>query len=79
MALTRVRVEENNGRLVIVDKQTGIYDDNPTVWHGNEELPITDEDISSGRVKYIGRGLKALGKIMVCYSQLFIYSNGSVA
>ena len=64
MALTRIKVKEVNGRLVIVDKQSGIFDDNPVVYHGNEELPITDEDISSGRVKYIGRGLAALKKIM---------------
>jgi hypothetical protein len=56
MALTRIKVEEINGTMEIVDKKTEIIDDNPVVYHGNEDLPITDDDISSGRVKYFGRG-----------------------
>ena len=60
MALTRIKVEQVNGKMEIVDKQTGIIDDDPVVYHGNEDLPITDDDIALGRVKYIGRGFDVL-------------------
>jgi len=46
----------------IVEKQTEIIDVNPIVYHGSEELPITDDDISTGQVKYIGRGISSLMK-----------------
>ena len=59
MALTRIKVEQVNGKMEIVDKKTGIIDDNPVVYHGNEDLPITDDDLALGRVKNIGRGFSA--------------------
>ena len=59
MSLTRIKVEQLNGKMKIVDKQTGIIDDNPVVYHGNEDLPITDDDVSLGCVQYIGRGFSA--------------------
>ena len=45
--------------MEIVDKQNGIIDDNPVIYYGNEDSHITDNDISSGRVKHIGRGFTA--------------------
>ena len=53
MSLTRVTVKWTNGKTEIVDKQTGIVDTNPIVYHGNEELPITDDE----NAKPIARGL----------------------
>ena len=60
MALTRIKVDQINGKMEIIDKQTEIIDYNPVVIHGTEDLPITDDDIATGQVKYIGRGFTAL-------------------
>jgi len=59
MALTRIKVGQINGKMEIVGKQSGIIDDNPVVYHDSEDLPITDDDVSLGRVQYIGRGFAA--------------------
>ena len=59
MTLTRIKVKQINGKMEIVEEQNGIIDDNPVVYYGNEDSPITDDDVVSGRVKYIGRGFTA--------------------
>jgi len=59
MTQTRIKVKQVNGKMEIVDKQNGIIDDNPVVYYGNEDSYITDDDVASGRVKYIGRGFSA--------------------
>ena len=59
MTLTRIKVKRVNSKMEIVDKQNGIIDDNPVIYYGNEDSHITDDDISSGRVKHIGRGFTA--------------------
>ena len=60
MTLTRIKVEQINGKIEVVDRQTEIIDHNPVVYHGDEDLPITDDDVATGRVKHIGRGFAAL-------------------
>ena len=57
MTLTRIKVKQTNNKIKIIDKQTEIVDTNPVVYHGNEELPITDDDLAYGRVTPIARGL----------------------
>ena len=51
MALTRIKVKKINDKLEIIGTETGIYDDNPVIYYGNEDQPIEDN------VKPIARGL----------------------
>ena len=60
MTLTRIKVGQINGKMEIVAMQTGIIDYNPVVYHGAEDLPITDDDVATGRVKHVGSGFTAL-------------------
>jgi len=62
MALTRIKVKQLNNEMKIVDKQTGIADKNPVVYYGDEDLPLSDDDVVSGRAKYLGRGFTAFEK-----------------
>jgi len=53
MTLTRITVKQIKGKMKVVKKQTGLADDNPVVYHGNEDLPI------DGDIKPIARGFAA--------------------
>jgi hypothetical protein len=53
MALTRVKVQKINGKLEIIEKQTGIHDDNPVIYYGNEDQPIEPHD----NIKPIAHGI----------------------
>jgi hypothetical protein len=68
MIVTRIKVGEINGKMEIVDKQAKIIDNSSIFYLDNDNLPITDDDISSGRVKHIGCGFTAL-KEYICMKE----------
>ena len=47
MSLTRVTYGLKDGKLEIVEMRTGLVDDDPVVYFGNEDLPYTNEELET--------------------------------